>query len=153
MEGGWRSIIGRRSWLGWEEKKCSDADKIYGHSTRRKPPMVYRRYGTKNAVSTMVFLASLQCREGGVTLIIRHDGSRMTIDPRIPAMPGRGTSGFHRPDGHCLHQMRSAEGCSASHMKGKLHPIILRTACETNIGTLCVISCIWMTTSNEGGGG
>ena len=23
--------------------------------------------------------------------------SRMTIDPRIPTMPGRSTSGFHRP--------------------------------------------------------
>ena len=26
--------------------------------------------------------------------------SRTTIDPRIPKMPGRSTSGFHRPGGH-----------------------------------------------------
>ena len=25
----------------------------------------------------------------------------MTIDPRIPTMPGRSTSGFHRPGRHC----------------------------------------------------
>ena len=27
-----------------------------------------------------------------------HGRSRLTIDPRIPTMPGRSTSGFHRPD-------------------------------------------------------
>ena len=31
-----------------------------------------------------------------------HGRSRMTIDPRIPAMPGRSTSGFHRPGRPCL---------------------------------------------------
>ena len=29
-------------------------------------------------------------------LIAIHDCSRMTIDPRIPTLPGRSTSGFHR---------------------------------------------------------
>ena len=33
---------------------------------------------------------------GGV-LIVMHGSSRMTIDPRIPTMPGQSTSGFHRP--------------------------------------------------------
>ena len=51
-----------------------------------------------------------------------HDRSCMTIDPRIPTMPGRSTSGFHQPGRHCLHQARSAAGCSASRMKGELHP-------------------------------
>ena len=32
---------------------------------------------------------------GVCVLIIMHDRSRMTIDPRIPTMPGRSTSGFH----------------------------------------------------------
>ena len=27
-----------------------------------------------------------------------HDRSRMTIDPRIPTMPERSISGFHRPE-------------------------------------------------------
>ena len=31
-----------------------------------------------------------------------HGRSRMTIDPRIPAMPGRSTPSFHRPGRHCL---------------------------------------------------
>ena len=46
------------------------------------------------------------CRtEGGRGVLIVMDGrSRMTIDPRIPTMPGRSMSGFHRPGRHCLHQ-------------------------------------------------
>ena len=28
-----------------------------------------------------------------------HGRSRMTIDPYIPTMPGRSTSGFHQPGG------------------------------------------------------
>ena len=54
--------------------------------------------------------------EGGVTQFV-HGRSRMTIDPRIPTMPGRSTSGFHQPGRHCLHQARSAVRCSTSHMK------------------------------------
>ena len=44
--------------------------------------------------------------EGGV-LIVMHGRSRMTVDPRILAMPGRSTSGFHRPGRQWLHQARS----------------------------------------------
>ena len=51
-----------------------------------------------------------------------HNRSRVTIDPRIPTMPGRSTSGFHRPDRHCLHQARSAVRCWANRMKGELYP-------------------------------
>ena len=47
-----------------------------------------------------------------------HGRSRMTIDPCIPTMPGRSSSGFHRPGRHCLHQARSAGRCSASRMEG-----------------------------------
>ena len=28
----------------------------------------------------------------------------VSIDPRIPTMPGRSTSVFHQPGRHCLHQ-------------------------------------------------
>ena len=31
-----------------------------------------------------------------------HGRSHVTIDPRIPTMLGRSTSGFHRPGRHCL---------------------------------------------------
>ena len=30
--------------------------------------------------------------------VIMHGRSRMTIDPRLPTMPGRSRSGFDRPD-------------------------------------------------------
>ena len=35
---------------------------------------------------------------------------------------GQSTSGFHQPGRHCLHQARSAVRCSASRMKGEVHP-------------------------------
>ena len=55
----------------------------------------------------------------GGALIVMHGRSRMTIDSLIPTMPGRSTSGFHRPVGHCLHQARSVVRCWASRMKGE----------------------------------
>ena len=55
-------------------------------------------------------------------LDLMHGRSRMTIDPRIPTMPGRSMSGFHRPGRHYLHQVRSAMRRPASRMKGELHP-------------------------------
>ena len=59
---------------------------------------------------------------GGRCTQLVHSRSRMTIDPPIPTMPGRSTSGFHQPGRHCLHQARGAVRCSASRMKGGLHP-------------------------------
>ena len=67
----------------------------------------------RQLVSSMygvVFDADRHCTkwgEGGGVLIVMHGRSRTTIDPRIPAMPGRSTSGFHRPCRHCLHEARS----------------------------------------------
>ena len=58
---------------------------------------------------------------GGCTQSV-HGRSRVTIDPRIPTMPGRSTSSFHQPGRHCWHQARSAVRCSASRMKGEVHP-------------------------------
>ena len=46
----------------------------------------------------------------------------MTIDHRIPTLPGRSTSGFYRPGRHGVHQARIAVRCSASRIKGELHP-------------------------------
>ena len=59
---------------------------------------------------------------GGVYSILMHGRSPMAIDPGIPTLPGRSMSGFHRPGRHCLHQAQSAVSCSASRMKGELHP-------------------------------
>ena len=36
-------------------------------------------------------------RVGGTQFVLGRN--RMTVDPRIPTMPGRGTSGFHQPGG------------------------------------------------------
>ena len=58
---------------------------------------------------------------GGV-LIIMHGRSRMTIDPRIPIMPGRSASGVYRPDRRRLHQAGAGVRCSARGMKGELRP-------------------------------
>ena len=58
---------------------------------------------------------------GGGTQVVRGR-SRMTLDPRVPTMPGRSTSDFHQPGRYCLHQARSALRCSASRMTGELHP-------------------------------
>ena len=77
------------------------------------------------AVRVPVKQASGRIRGGGggwVYSIFMHGRSRMTIHPRTPATPGRSTSGFHQPGRHCLHQARSAGRCSASRMKGELHP-------------------------------
>ena len=76
--------------------------------------------------------------EGGA-LIIMHGRSRMTINSRIPKMPGRSTSGFHRPGRHSLHHTRSARRCWTSSMKDELHP--------TKNRFWGGFSCIWMTAS------
>ena len=51
-----------------------------------------------------------------------HSRNINAIDPRIPTMPGRSMSGFHRPGRHRVHQARGAVRCSASRMTGGQHP-------------------------------
>ena len=48
---------------------------------------------------------------------------------------------FHRPGRHRMHQARRAVRCSASRMKGELHPLP-RTTCEANFRTYCVLYCM-----------
>ena len=57
---------------------------------------------------------------GGGTHVM-HGRSLMAIDPRIHTMPGRSTSGYDRPERHCLHQAGSGVRCWAGRMKGELH--------------------------------
>ena len=67
----------------------------------------------------------------------------MTVDPRIPAVLGRGMSGFHRPGRHCLlapsakRNVRvfgdSREGCAVSYYCNQ-EPLVRRT-------------CLWTTAS------
>ena len=46
---------------------------------------------------------------GGGGLIVMHGRSRMGMDPRMPTMPGRSTSGIHRSGRYCL-QLSLGEG-------------------------------------------
>lgn len=62
---------------------------------------------------------------GGGLLIIMHGRSLRIVDPRIPAMLGGDTSGFHPPGRHCLHQTRTAMRCSPSRIK--IRCILLRS--------------------------
>ena len=59
---------------------------------------------------------------GKGVLIVMRGRNRMTLDRRIPTMPGRSVSGFYRPGRHCLHQARGAVRGSRNRMKGELHP-------------------------------
>ena len=77
---------------------------------------------------------------GGGVLIVVHGRSRMTIDYRIPKMPARSTSGFHRPGRSCLHQARNALTCSAkSHEKwaaSYYEPLSRRTCTDDRVECL-----------------
>ena len=64
-------------------------------------------YDTGSNFSETEKKIGMTCGKGGGGTQIMHGRSRMTIDPRIPAMPGRSTSGFHQPGRHCLHQAQS----------------------------------------------
>ena len=78
---------------------------------------------------------------GGGVLIAMHGRGRATKDHPIPTIPGRSTSGFHRPGRHYLLQARSAMRCSGSPVKGEQH--------QTKNRLSGGLSCIWMTASNE----
>ena len=62
-----------------------------------------------------------------------HGRSRMTIDPRIPTMPGRSTSGFHQPGRHCLTKRPTVPGWSTSGFRNNIRaeeeqlPVVART--------------------------
>ena len=92
------------------ERASERAREHRGEGKERLPREIRWRWGRGGKVE-----------EGGVPDIM-HGHSRMTIDPRIPTMPRQSTSGFHRPGRQCMHQARRAVRCSASRMKGELHP-------------------------------
>ena len=96
-------------------------------------------------------------KEEGVTRAV-HGRSRLTIDPRIPTMPGRSTPGFHRPRKYCLHQGRSAVRSWASRIKGELHPTtkpLLRRTFSHTVMTSSnkLISFSGVATSRDSNGG
>ena len=58
----------------------------------------------KKKVDYCVFQTASEGGGHGGGTHVMHGRSCKTIDPRIPTMPGRITSGFHRPGRHCFHQ-------------------------------------------------
>ena len=76
-----------------------------------------------------------------------HDCSpgHRTIQPQIPPVPGRSTSGFHRADIACT--KREAPS-GVRRVACRVNNTLPRTACEADFGTLCVLSC-----RGRGGGG
>ena len=66
----------------------------------------------------------------------------MTIDPRIPTMPGRSTSDFtHQADKACT--KREAPS-GVRRVARRVNCIVPRTARNTDSGALCLLSCLWM---------
>ena len=81
---------------------------VQGHATHRRASAlraVASQSGHESLITGM---------GGGGGACVMHGRSRMTVDPRIPTVPGQSTSGFHRPGRHCSHQGRSAVRCCAS---------------------------------------
>ena len=78
-------------------------------------------------VPGMNYGTSRQAQGGGV-LMIMHGRSRKTIDPRIPTMPGRSTSGFHR-QADTASTKREAPG-GVRRVARSVSCILPRTACE-----------------------
>ena len=60
-------------------------------------PMRRKRPDEPAGVFWLHFGGCVHERGGAGVLIIVHGRRRMIIDRRIPKMPGRSTSGFHRP--------------------------------------------------------
>ena len=91
-------------------------------SPTRQP--CYGRRGSVFGLSVIGCYARVTAllRYGGGCTHFMHSRSRVSIDRRVPAMPGRRTPGFHRPGRHRVHETRSAVRCSTSRMKGELHP-------------------------------
>ena len=95
-------------------------------------------------------------RGGGHTHVI-HGRSRMTIDPRIPTMPGRNTSGFPSPERHCMHAPsvkrrevpgESYEGRAASYYE----PIVRRAFSHKDDSVEWIDLCSGVATPGGGGG-
>ena len=69
---------------------------------------------------TLPSLGKVAGGSGGRTQFM-HSRSLRTIDPLIPTMLGRSTSGFHRPGRHRVHYAGSAVRCLANRLKHELH--------------------------------
>ena len=95
-------------------RRCFQVDLRMGCDIQRTP-------GDKQLSQNEKIYHRVYSSGGGYTQFV-HGCSRMSIDPRIPTMPGQSTSGFHLPGRHRLHQAGYGVRCSASRMKGELHP-------------------------------
>ena len=85
--------------------------------------------------------------EGGRGTQFVHGRCRMTIDPSIPTMPGRSTSGFS-PTRQTLH----APSAKRREVFGESHEgwnyILPRSARKTDFGISCPLSYLWRIATN-----
>ena len=118
------------------ESRFSRHNIIYNSTASRSNRQNKKRYpgGLAQAVKGVLYSAVANRPQpnlyigggtGGGCTGVMHGRNRVTIDPRLPTLtiPGRSTSGFHRPSRYCSHQARSTVSCWASRMKGELHPL------------------------------
>ena len=76
--------------------------------------IIFRRHVSIEAsLDVVVEKITWKLHSPRVVFSVMHGRSRMTIpvDPCIPTMSGRSTSGFRRPDRNCFHQARGALSC------------------------------------------
>ena len=78
----------------------------------------------------MLVFANTQGGVGRGVLITIHGRSRMTMDPRIPTMPGTEHVGLSPTRQTSLAPSAKRREVSASRMKGELHPT--ENACEAD---------------------
>ena len=86
---------------------CGDIERGKSAQERVMYTVLYGSVAARRLGYMLIKSNAMVLTRGGV-LVSCMACSRMTIDPCIPAVPGRNTSGFHRPGRHCLHQARSA---------------------------------------------
>ena len=110
---------------GWKCRKSEGGQnhffisQFFGQTPRQRLPAAFAPPFSHSPIPLHTCTSTSVLQRGGGVLIIMHGRSRMTIEPRIPAMPGRSTSGFtYQTDVACTKR----EAPSASRVKGELHP-------------------------------
>ncbi|CAN0288064.1 unnamed protein product, partial [Laminaria digitata] len=88
----WRKIDAAEGWQRFVFKFYLSC--ICGRLTPTKRRFYF---GVESPSILYIYIYLIGERKGRGAIIIMRDRSRMAIDPRIPIMPERSTSGFHRP--------------------------------------------------------
>ena len=93
---------------------CSSGCFFISHSTWKAEGLRARggEYSLVACLSRLIINHASLSRRNTLPILnsisFMHNRSNMTIDPRILTMPGRSTSGYHRPGRHRVHQRGGA---------------------------------------------